>query len=331
MSRIKIVAVGFLVLASTSLLSRAQTKDVKRPVAGKVETMASPLQVANYPTMMDMTFPEFGAAVAKTDVALLSIGAIEEHGPNLPLATDAIVGVAQLVDIQRYLRNAGIEAIVGPPLNIGITNEAGDWVRDGTYMYPGSLTVGADTLVKLYLDILRSLHDNGLRRVFLVPGHLGGRHALAVARIAEEGSRQIEGMKVYALIDSDRAKQLKLKSSASIILIEQGRTPQHVAELLGRGTEGAMCMHADGCEVSLMLHYYPDMVRPGYQKLPEAPPSHFVEAMTTGDATKNPNGAGGLPFDKASAAIGKEIADHRTRSIGDTIKLLLHDKQQAHN
>ncbi len=264
----------------------------------------------------------------KTDVALLSIGAIEEHGPNLPLATDAIDGVAQLVDIQQYLHNAGIETIVGPPLNIGITNEAGDWTRDGTYMYSGSLTVSANTLVALYVDLLHSLHDNGLRRVFLIPGHFGGRHILAIARIAEEANRQINGMKVYALIPSDRAEQLKLKSSASVILIKGGWTPQNVIELLGHGTEGASCMHADGCEVSLMLHYYPDMVRPGYQKLPEAPPSHFFEAMTTGDATKNPNGAGGLPFDKASAAIGKEIADYQTQHIGDAIKLLLRDNQQ---
>jgi creatinine amidohydrolase len=86
--------------------------------------------------MLDMTFPEFGAAVTNTDVALLPIGAIEEHGPNLPLATDSILAVAQLVDVQRYLQNAGIEAVVGQPLNIGITNEADDWTRDGTYMYP---------------------------------------------------------------------------------------------------------------------------------------------------------------------------------------------------
>jgi creatinine amidohydrolase/Fe(II)-dependent formamide hydrolase-like protein len=138
-------------------------------------------------------------------------------------------------------------------------------------------------------------------------------------------------MKVYCLIDSVRAEQLKLKSSASVILGQWGHTPQNVTEMLGRGSEAAPCMHADGCEVSLMLHYYPDMVRPGYQKLPEAPPSHFFEAMTTGDATKNPDGSGGLPFDKASAAIGKEIADYHTHSIGEAIKLLLTDRQQTHN
>jgi len=331
MKRLNMVVVVVLALANTSLAARPQTKDGKGSVIAKGEK-APPLRpIKNYPTMMDMTFPEFGAAVKKTDIALLSIGAIEEHGPNLPLATDALVGVAQLVDVQQYLQNAGIETIVGPPLNIGITNEAGDWTRDGTYMYPGSLTVSADTFVTLYLNVLRSLHDNGLRRVFLVPSHFGGRHVLAVARIAEEGNRQIEGMKVYCLIDSVRAEQLKLKSSANVILGQWGHTPQNVTEMLGRGSEAAPCMHADGCEVSLMLHYYPDMVRPGYQKLPEAPPSHFFEAMTTGDATKNPDGAGGLPFDKASAAIGKEIADYHTHSIGEAIRLLLTDRQQTHN
>ena len=177
-----IAIVVVLVLASAPFLVRAQTKDVKGSSQGKVEKTPSVRSVAHYPTMMDMTFPEFGAAVKKSDIALLSIGAIEEHGPNLPLATDSIVEVAQLVDVQRYLHNSGIETIVGPPINIGITNEAGDTTRDGTYMYSGSLTVRADTLVTLYLDLLRSLHDNGLRRVFLVSGRLGGRHLLGSSR-----------------------------------------------------------------------------------------------------------------------------------------------------
>jgi creatinine amidohydrolase len=324
--RIRIVAIAVVVSASTLSTASAQTRDQPESTVGSAGKMAN-----HYPTMMDMTFPEFAAAVKKSDIALLSIGAIEEHGPNLPLATDSIVGVAQLVDVQRYLQQAGVGTIVGPPINIGITNEAGDWTRDGTYIYPGSMTLGADTFVRLYIDLLRSLHDNGLRRVFLVSGHLGGRHLMTVARIAEEANRQIQGMQVYALIDSDRAEQLKLKSSTSLVLIEEGRSPKNMTELLGKGTEGAPCMHADGCEVSLMLHYYPEMVRPGYQKLSEAPPSHFFEAGATGDISKDPTGAGGLPFDRASAAVGKEIADYRTRHIGDTIKQLLRDKRQAQN
>jgi hypothetical protein len=112
MNRIEVFVV--LVLANASILAFAQTKDLKRPAQGKVKKRPIPLQVANYPTMMDITVPELVAAVKKTDIVLLSVGAIEEHGPSLPLATDAIVGVAQLVDVKHYLHSAGIETIVGP-------------------------------------------------------------------------------------------------------------------------------------------------------------------------------------------------------------------------
>jgi creatinine amidohydrolase len=322
MNRIILVV---LALAITSLPAIPQTKASDREMLGDLAKAGKARQLVRYPTTLEMTFPEFEAAVAKTDVALLPIGSIEEHGPNLPLATDALLAVAELVDVQHRLRDAGVEALVGPPLNIGITNEAGDWTRDGTYMYPGSLTIGADTFVSLYLDLLRSLRDNGLRRVFLVSGHLGGRHLQAVSRIAEEANRKLDGMKVYVIIDRERLERLGLRPSATLIPIEHG-FPMLV-ELLGRGKEMPASTHADGWEVSLMLHYYPDMVRPGYRKLPEAPSSRFFEAVASGDRTKNPGGMGGLPFDKASASVGKTIAENRTQQISEAIKQALSDER----
>ena len=125
----------------------------------------------------------------------------------------------------------------------------------GPNMHPGSLTVSTDTFVRLYLDILHSLSDNGLRRVFLVSGHLGGRHLKAMARIAKEAAGKIDGMKVYALIDSERVEQLGLRPSASVVPIERGLNFQMLTQLLGRGTEAAASTHADGWEISLMLHY----------------------------------------------------------------------------
>ena len=165
-------------------------------------------QNVRYPTMLDMTFPEFEAAVKKTDIVLLPIGAIEERG-YLPLGTDAMNAVAQLFQVQDYLRKDGVDTILGPSLNIGITNEADDWSRDGTYVYSGSLTISKGAFVALYLDVLRSLYDNGLRRAFLYLGHLGARHVEAVVQIAEEANRRITGMAVYALIDSEMLERMK--------------------------------------------------------------------------------------------------------------------------
>src|SRR5215475_10687306 len=153
-------------------------------------------------SMMDLTFPEFQAAVAKTDIALIPISAIEEHGPHLPLSTDSIIVSGQMADVQEHLREQGVETIIGPLLHIGITTEAGDWSNDGTYMYPGSLTIGADTFTALYLDLIKSLRKNGLRNFFLYSGHYGPRHLKVMARVAEEASSRLNNVRAYALIHS---------------------------------------------------------------------------------------------------------------------------------
>src|SRR5688572_10391618 len=77
-------------------------------------------RIVKYPTMLDMTFPEFETAAKRTNVVLLPIGAIEEHSSHLPLGTDAMNATAQLFYVQNYLRGAGFETIFGPQLSIGV-------------------------------------------------------------------------------------------------------------------------------------------------------------------------------------------------------------------
>jgi creatinine amidohydrolase len=283
-------------------------------------------QTVGYPTMLDMTFPEFEAAVKKTDIVLLPTGAIEEHNAHLPLGTDAMNATAQVVQIQQYLRTAGVDTIVGPPLNIGITNEGSDWVRNGTYAYPGSLTISKSTFVALYVEVLRSLHDNGLRRAFLYVGHLGTRHVEAIIQAVEEANRSIEGMIVYATIDSEMLERMKLAPNSQILSVEKGRNFEMVAQLLGRGAEMPRTTHADGAETSWTLYFHPEVVRPGYQEFPQTPSSVFLDVLNSGDRSKNPSGSGGFPFDKASAAVGKQIVDYKTARIGDAILQVLRAK-----
>lgn len=272
-----------------------------------------------YPTMMDLTFPEFQAAVARTDIALIPLSAIEEHGPHLPLSTDSIIVTGQLADVQQHLREQGVESIVGPPLHIGITTEAGDWSRDGTYMYPGSLTISADTFVALYLDLLRSLSDNGLRRFYLYSGHYGPRHLKTVARIAEEATTRLAGIKAYALIHGESVERFGLQTNPYVLPVERGRNFPLLSELLGHGAERPTSTHADGTETSEVLYRQPGAVRSGFEVLPEAPSSRFFEAYLAGQPEKNPSGMGGFPTTRASAEAGKAIAEFRTRSIATAI------------
>jgi len=72
-----------------------------------------------------------------------------------------------------------------------------------------------------------------------------------------------------------------------------------------------------------MLHYRPEFVRPGYREQAQATSSRFFAAVVSGDKSKNPNGTGGFPYDKASAAVGKRIAEYRTQRVAAAIKTRL--------
>jgi creatinine amidohydrolase len=209
--------------------------------------------------------------------------------------------------------------MVGPLLNIGITNEAGDQSHDGTYIYPGSLTVGTLTFVGLYVDLMRSLHDSGVNTIVLYSGHLGGRHLEAIVMAAQEASRTIPGLRAYAVIDSERLERLKITRDNHILVLDNGLNFPMLADLLSEGAKPDFTTHADGWETSLLLHFRPEVVRPGYAELPHAPSSGFIQAIMSGDRGKNPSGMGGFPTDKASAETGRRIAAYRTELIGKAI------------
>ena len=310
----------------TILMLLATPWVLRNDVRGQSNQKPSSDTNVRYPTMLNMTFPEFEAAAKRTDVVLVPMGPIEEHSSHMPLGTDAMNATAQMFQVQTYLRNAGVETILFPSLNIGITNEADDWTRDGTYGYPGSLTVSKSTFVALYVDVLRSLHDNGLRRAFLYPGHGGRRHVRAVVEVVEEANRKIPGMEVFATIDRETLEVINQAPNAHILSVTKGRNFEMLAQLLGRGTEMPSTSHADGVETSVTLYFYPDAVRPGYERFTVSPSSLFLEVLSTGDRSKNPSGTGGFPYDKASATVGKQIVDYRTPQIGDTMLHVLRAK-----
>jgi hypothetical protein len=106
----------FALLVSALFFSFERFSEAQTRIAqSKMNKDSVSRKTIKYPTMLDMTFPEFEAAAAKTDIALLPIGAIEEHGSHLPLGTDAIGTTAQVFYVQKYLRDARVETIIAPP------------------------------------------------------------------------------------------------------------------------------------------------------------------------------------------------------------------------
>jgi len=125
-------------------------------------------------------------AVARLDrgrvVAILPVGAIEAHGPHLPLETDVIIARAMARAGAALLSARGIDALVLPPLPF----TPAPFARG----FPGTLSVRPDTLSALVVDIGRSLASHGVRTIAIAnahldPAHLAALHAAGEALTAE--------------------------------------------------------------------------------------------------------------------------------------------------
>jgi creatinine amidohydrolase len=101
-------------------------------------------------------------------IAVLPVGALEQHGPHLPLSTDTLTAQAVADRVADAL-----DALLLPAIGYGAT-----WNMSG---YPGTVTLRAETVEALATDIGRGVGDAGARALVLVNGDWGNRAPLARA------------------------------------------------------------------------------------------------------------------------------------------------------
>ena len=102
-------------------------------------------------------------------IAVLPLGAIEQHGPHLPLSTDRAIADGVLARVVELLPDA-VPALILPTQPVGLSTEHG--------AFPGTLTAGPGTLLNLWTEIGASVARAGIRKVVLFNSH-GGQSKLA--------------------------------------------------------------------------------------------------------------------------------------------------------
>ena len=95
---------------------------------------------------------------------ILATGAIEQHGPHLPVAVDALMGQVWL-SLALARLPAGASCYVTPPITIGKSNE-----HTG---FPGTLIISKGTLRELLLATARQLRAWGFRQLAVINTHGG--------------------------------------------------------------------------------------------------------------------------------------------------------------
>lgn len=106
----------------------------------------------------ELRWPEVKSYLETSDVALVPIGATEQHGLHLPLSVDTGWATAASA-----LAAAKANVLVAPPLPYG-------W-SPHHMGYPGTVTLAADTLRLVATDIAISLIHHGFRRIIFVNGN----------------------------------------------------------------------------------------------------------------------------------------------------------------
>ncbi|MFB2917704.1 MULTISPECIES: creatininase family protein [Aerosakkonema] len=162
-------------------------------------------------------------------VLILPVGAIEQHGPHLPLIVDAAIGEAVLGKALEKLE-PDIPAYALPSLYYGKSNEH--------WHFPGTITLSAQTLLATITEIAESLYRAGFRKLVLMNSHGGQPQVMEIA-----------------------ARDLHVKYDDFLVFpLFTWRVPQITKELL-TPKELQLGIHAGDAETSLMLSILPDQVK----------------------------------------------------------------------
>ncbi|MBM3321803.1 MAG: creatininase family protein [Candidatus Eisenbacteria bacterium] len=119
----------------------------------------------------ELTWPEARERLGEVDVALLPVGAIEQHGPHLPLDTDAFD--AEHLCREVAMRCQDPKPLVLPLIPYGVSYHHAD--------FPGTVSIGNDTLARLVYEIGMALAANGVTKLLIINGHGGNKPALDFA------------------------------------------------------------------------------------------------------------------------------------------------------
>jgi creatinine amidohydrolase len=176
-----------------------------------------------------LTWPEVKAAIdGGRDTVVMALGATEQHGLHMPLATDALLG-----DHMAQLLAERIDAFVAPTLRVGCSEHH--------VGFAGTMSISEQTMHAVVADVVRSLLSGGFRRIVLLPSH-GGNFAPLAAALEQ--------------LDADERAHVVAVTDLSVLFqIAQLGEREHGVPLADGG------LHAGEWETSLLLALHPELVK----------------------------------------------------------------------
>lgn len=231
----------------------------------------------------EMTMPQVEAGLAAGCRSVyIPFGALEEHGPHLPLSTDTI----QAYQVGKRAAEL-IPLFVAPPIPYGNCRS--------TNCHPGTVSISTTTLRGLLKDLVRSFYRQGFRNMVVLTGHAGGAHRMALQDAGEELLDELSELRIAVVTEYELAK-------------EEGRG---IVETPGDA-------HAGEIETSRIMHSHPRLVQ---GTAPAEYPSFPVGILVRNKRNYWPGGVWGDPS-KATVEKGDRIEELVARKVVELVKAL---------
>jgi creatinine amidohydrolase len=175
-----------------------------------------------------LTWPQVRAAIeGGRDTVVMALGATEQHGRHMALATDALIGD----HLARAVADR-LGALLAPTLRVGCSEHH--------VGFAGTMSLAEETFHAVVCDLVRSLLQGGVRRIVLLPTHGGNFAPLAAA--------------TEQLTAEERAHVVAFTDLAVLFEIAQLGEREHGVPLADGG------LHAGEWETSMMLAIHPELV-----------------------------------------------------------------------
>jgi creatinine amidohydrolase len=176
----------------------------------------------------DQPAPRLAELLSERSILVQPIGAIEQHGPHLPLSTDVVVPEAVGAAAVDRAAAAGLDVWLLPTLTVSKSDEHA-WS-------PGTLWLSADTLLAVLRDLGRSIASTSAKKVVFLNGH-GGNSALL--QVANRELRRLYGLQPFTMPAG----------------VQRAGSGAH-----GEPDELGFGIHAGWSETSVLMHLAPDLV-----------------------------------------------------------------------
>lgn len=207
-------------------------------------------------------------------VAVLPIGAVEAHGPHLPLGTDRVIAEAMAVEAVRRLAAEGVTALVLPPIEYTAAAFASG--------FAGTVSVRGETVTALVVDIGRALAAQGVGLLAIANAHFDPENLDAIRRATE---------------------RLRQEGAPGVVFPDVTR--RGWAKRLGEEFASGAC-HAGRYEGSIVLAARPELVREEIRRRLEPFQVSLSEAISEGKRSFEEIGGVEAYFGDPAAATAAE-------------------------